>query len=130
MKKWYEHPYFIGAVFAGIVLLLSIVAINKFKHRSTQLEKSVALSPSQQQIVKELRKAKADADQALAELAKSKAEFQQMINDARATAVSKNIDPNVQTYWLDMRATGWPTSNDKPILVGFRTDGLIMWKSQ
>lgn len=118
---------------AGVLFLLLCIGVgySKFHRRSDSLERKVVLTPSQQEVVNELHRAKAEADEARASVEKSKAEFQQMINDARATVIGANLNQTVQTTWMVHGANGsFAVANGKPVLFGFRADGLITWKAQ
>ena len=66
-------------------------------------------------------------------LEKSKAELQLLIANATASIIAANVNTNVTTCWIPHGVKGaWAVrSNDPnqtPVLLGFRQDGLVLWK--
>ena len=69
---------------------------------------------------------------ATADLEKSKEELQIMINDAKASLLAENLNQNVNITWADhMLKNEWVYRSDNTSihgLLGFRSDGVIVWK--
>jgi hypothetical protein len=81
-------------------------------------------TPEQKAVLSAIRQAQAD-------LEKSKVELIQLITEAKVTAITKNIDPNVRTIYIAHGVNGsWGirTGTTVPVLLGFRDDRLVTWK--
>jgi hypothetical protein len=92
------------------------------KRTTQQVEKD--FSPEAKAVLFAIRTAKAELEQ-------SKLEFITMINDAKASIAAGNLTP-VHTTWVDhSRQNAWVcrTQNRNVFaLLGFRDDGLVVWK--
>ena len=78
-----------------------------------------------------LSAARSEVEQAKADLEKSKAEFVQLIADTKASAIAKNLDPDVKVTWITYGPRGQYGVKDNttiPITFGFREDRIMIWK--
>ncbi len=65
------------------------------------------------------------------DLEKAKAEIIMLIDQAKATAISKGLDTNVHTDWIVYGPNGQyaiRTGTSVPAAFGFRSDHLVVWK--
>jgi len=106
----------------------TIVFHNKFSskyvpNKRVNIERD--FTPEQKAVINAVRQAQADLD-------KSKAELVQLIADAKATAIAKNLDPSVKTEYIAHGVNGsWAIrdrTNPVPVLLGFRSDRIVTWK--
>ena len=81
-------------------------------------------TPEQREVLDELRSAQAQLDQ-------TKADIADML--AKASLAAANIDTNgLRVQWVDIQVGDQSIvlCNGKPVLWGFRDDGVVLWKSQ
>lgn len=114
-------------ILIGVLLLSVAVLFLKFRH-SAPTDPELKFTPEQRQVLASMRQARADLDKARSDLV-------QLINEARQVAITKGMDPNVHTTWLDLQANNQPivtapNAQNQQVSVhwGFRDDGLITWK--
>lgn len=121
----------------GFMLLGTVgVALKvKFGKPKTQAQMEEDFTPEQKAVLAAWRNVTAEMNKARADLEQSKREFVQLINEARQVAITKGLDPNVNTTWLDLQGNGQPIvtapnaqGQQVSIHWGFRDDGLITWK--
>ena len=80
---------------------------------------------------KEQKAVLAEMKQMRIDLEKAKAEIAMVIDQAKATAISKGLDTNVQTNWIVYGPNcqyAIRTGTSVPVAFGFRSDHLVMWK--
>lgn len=111
-------------------LFLAVIFAIKMKmpsHEPTQAQMEEKFTPEQKAVITAWRNCAAEMNQARAQLEQAKRDLNDLIVAARATAIAKGVDPNVQVTWLPMN--GNPIKcGDKEALWGFRADGTITWK--
>lgn len=114
----------------GLVLLgtAGVIIKVKFGKEKTQAQLEEQFTPEQKAIITAWKTCAAEMNQARAQLEQAKRDLNDLITAARAVAIAKGVDPNVQTTWLPM--DGNPINcGDKHALWGFRADGTVIWKS-
>lgn len=117
-----KNPIFAAIVCSGAIVLIMLIIVVKIimarQSSSSNVATKVVLSPEQQAVINELRQARAELEQA-----------REALEIAKARAA---LDPNAQVSWLivDRDHDVINTTDGKPILWGFHSDGMITWKYQ
>lgn len=121
----------------GLMLLgtAGVIIKVKFSKPKTQAQMEEDFTPEQKAVLAAWRNVTAEMNKARADLEQSKREFAQLINEARQVAITKGLDPNVNTSWLDIMVNNQPIvtcpnaqGQQVSIHWGFRDDGMITWK--
>lgn len=114
----------------GILLLGGVGVVLKVKWSKPQskVQAEANFTPEQKAVLAAWQNTIAEMNQAKAQLEQAKRDLNDLIVAARAVAIAKGVDPNVQVTWLPMN--GQPiVCGDKQALWGFRADGTVIWKS-
>jgi hypothetical protein len=80
---------------------------------------------------KEQKAVLAEMKQMRTDLEKAKAEITMLVDQSKATAISKGLDTNVHTDWIVYGHNGQyaiRTGTAVPVAFGFRSDHMVMWK--
>lgn len=122
-------------IFTVLMSLLAIVILFVKVHYSRITDKTKpAKELTQSEMVQEIRDNLSDVKQLKADVEKTKSELQEMINGARANIIAAGLNQDIHTCWLvhgTYNGEGrYVVVGDKPILFGFRDDGLVLWKPQ
>jgi hypothetical protein len=118
-------------IVVGSILIATGIAIKI--HTAHSKDAEVDFTAEQKAVLKALRSARADLDAARGQLEKTKAEITLYLDQAKATAVAQSLDPNVSVGWVcygpnGQYATRKDSNPEVPVMFGFRSDHLMMWK--
>ena len=118
-----------GGCFICVFLILTLILVLSNKNGDLRPHKPQLEKDNYTQEQKDVFNALAEAR---VNLEKTKMEVIQLLNEAKASVIAQNLDTNVQTAWLPYDGINHPinTTDGKPILMGYRADGLVMWKNQ
>lgn len=108
----------------GVITVLGLGLI--FKNQSHEPK----FTAEQKAVIDALNNAHNKVEDSLDELRKTKEQISQILIEFQASAVRKGLDTNVVTWWVLNGNGTWAISNNKLVLWGLRSDGMVTWKAQ